>query len=155
MDERRLRTGLPGRLQQMEGAKGIDLKIKEGNGGGAIVGGLGRGVDDQIRLQILHERQDRVPIANVDRGMPVIRNFRSQPPQHPGRVAIRPEKDGALVVVDPGDREAPRMKRPGYLRPDQTAGTGHQNLAAAAHEIPLQTSDMREVLAPGQDSRPA
>ena len=52
VDEGRLRAGLAGGFEQVEGADGVGVEVVEGDGGGAVVGGLGGGVDDGVGLEV-------------------------------------------------------------------------------------------------------
>ena len=49
VNERRVRTVPAAGLQDVQGAAGVGIEVVEGNGGGAVVRGLGGGVDDQDR----------------------------------------------------------------------------------------------------------
>jgi hypothetical protein len=94
------------------------LEIEKWDRCGAIMGRLSRGVNDQVRLQFLHEGQDGFAIADVDRLVAVIRNLGPQLPEHPACVALGSEEDGSMVIVDSRDRKSQLGERARHLRAD-------------------------------------
>ena len=55
----------PGGFEQVHCADGIGIKIIERNGGGAVMAGLGRRVDNRIRAKSLEQGANAGPVANV------------------------------------------------------------------------------------------
>ena len=124
---------------------GVDFEIEERDRGGAIVRRLGGGVDDQVRLQLLHERQHTL------RG----RGYRSPRGGSPGISAaaarapnwcrLRSEEDGSMVAVDSGDRESQPGEPARHFRADQTAGAGHENCSSLFIRAPFPRSSFCDV----------
>jgi hypothetical protein len=67
----RLRARTPRRLQQLKRSQCIHLEIEKWNRCGAIMRRLSRCVNDKLRLQLLHQSQDRFTIADIDRHMAI------------------------------------------------------------------------------------
>ena len=76
VDERRFGTRPPRGLQQVQRAQRVDFEIEKRDRRGAIVRGLGGGVNDQIGPQFLHESQNAFAIADIDRRVAVVRESR-------------------------------------------------------------------------------
>ena len=107
MDKGGLWAGLVGGFEEIQSPDRVGIKIIERDGGGAIVGRLGGGVDDGIGLQCLQQGEYAGTVADVEfvvsEGFP--KRF-GEPALVPSGIALRAEKDGALVVVDPVDGPA-------------------------------------------------
>ncbi len=127
VDEGRFGTGLAGGFQQVQGADGVGIKIIEGDGGGAVVGRLGGGVDDGIGLQCLQHGEHAGTVADVElmvnEGSP--EGF-GEPALVPPGIALRAEEDGALVVVDPVDGPAELCKVHADFGADEAGGAGDE-----------------------------
>ena len=89
--------------------------------------GLCGGVDDGVRPDLLHQRQDARAVADVQFVVPEARQVARQPLLVPSGVARRAEKDGALVVVDAVDAiaEFTREVRADFGT-DQAGGSGDE-----------------------------
>ena len=118
MNERRLWTKTARCLEQVKRSQRIHLEIEKRDRCGAIMRRLGCGVNDQVRLQFLHELQDSFAIADIDRQMAVVRNLGLQLPEHPTRVALGSEEDGSMVAVNSGDAESQPGEPARHLRAD-------------------------------------
>ncbi len=66
MDERRFRAGLAGGFEQVERADGIGVEIVERDRRGAVVRGLGGGVDDDVGRSFLEQREHAGAVADVE-----------------------------------------------------------------------------------------
>ncbi len=67
VDERRLGAGSVGSFQKMQGSQRIHFEIQKRNGGRAIVRGLRRGVNDQVRAHFVEQRQHALAVPDVER----------------------------------------------------------------------------------------
>ena len=95
-------------------------------------------MDDQVWTQFLHEGQDRLAIADIDRDVAVVRNLELQLAERPACVALGSEEDGAMVAVDSGDAESQsRLNQRVTSKPNQTARAGHKNCSSSAHPSAL------------------
>src|ERR1700733_204707 len=103
MNEWGFRTGPPGRFQHMQCAQGIHLKVEEWNRGCAVMGWLRGGVDDQMGTQLVDKSQQLISLADVQGSMLIARDFAPQPVQYPTCIALRSEKDGAMIAVNSVD----------------------------------------------------
>ena len=117
------RRAASSRLQR---AERVHLEIEERNGGRAIVRGLRGGVDDQVRTHFLQQREHTLAVPDVERGVSVAGDLAAQALQHPTGVALGPEENRAMVVVDPVDLKSLARKKPGDFRANQSAGAGHE-----------------------------
>ncbi len=66
VDEGGFRAGLAGGFQQVQGSNGIGVEVIEGDGGGAVVGRLGGGVDDGIGPQGFQQGEHAGTVADVE-----------------------------------------------------------------------------------------
>ncbi len=73
-------------------------------------------MNDEVRFQFFDKDQDRLAIANIDRLMAVVGDFRPQLPEHPARVAFRPEEYGPMVAIDSRDQESQSSEPARHLR---------------------------------------
>ena len=69
----------------------LTSKSSNGIAAAAVVGGLGGGVDDQVRAEILNQRKDAFAVPDVECLVPIFRNFVAQPPQTPASIASGPK----------------------------------------------------------------
>ncbi len=100
VDEGGFRAGLAGGFQQVQGADGIGVEVIEGDGGGAVVGGLGGGVDDGIGLEGFQQFKHAGTIPDVE--FMVSERFPKgfgEPALVPSGIALWAEEDGSLVVI--------------------------------------------------------
>ena len=103
-------------------------KSSKRNGRGAIVRGLGGGMDDEFRPQFLHQRQDALAVADVQGVVASIPDAsRRSRSSDPTGVAVGSEKNGSMVIVDAADLVPLAGEKNRNLRSDQPAGTGNQN----------------------------
>jgi transposase, IS5 family len=111
VDEGRLRAGLAGGFQQVEGADGVGVEVVEGNGRGAVVRGLGGGVDDGVGFEVGRSVRARPGGRGCRvRGGESGAELGGEALLVPAGVALRSEKDRALVVVDAVDLPAEPAK---------------------------------------------
>ena len=120
MDERRLGAGLARGLEQVEGADGVGVEIVEGNRRGAIVRGLGGGVDDGVRGEGLDEVEDAGAIADIEFVMFEVGEFFLESALVPAGVAHGAEEDGALVIVESVNVISPGVEQDAYFGTDQS-----------------------------------
>src|ERR1035437_2280021 len=127
VNERRFGAGATGGFEEVQSAQRIDLEVEEWNGGGAIVRGLGGGVNDEVRPKLFHQGQHSLPVADIERGMPVVRHLTAQAFQDPTGIAFGTEKDSAMIAVDAGYAEALTGEEEGDFRADQATGSRNQD----------------------------
>jgi hypothetical protein len=124
--ENSLRGVTPRRLKEIQGPKGVDVKVVERSGSGEIMTGLSSGVNNHVWLQRLETRKHLSAMSNVQFVVLKLRVQRLEPPLVPTRVATGPEEIGPHVVVDTMDLPI----QPGEIihdfRPDQSGRTGDQ-----------------------------
>ena len=89
------------------------------------MGGLRRGVDDQIGTQVVDERQQLIALADVQGAMLITGDFAPQAIQYPTGIALRSEKDGAMIAVNSMDVEAVAREEARNLGTNQSARAGH------------------------------
>ena len=101
-DEGRLGAVLAGRLEQVEGAVGVDPEVGLGVACRPVVGRLGGGVDDQLdRLAVLGEDAvDAIGVADVEVDGAELRQLALEALGDVGGRGLRPEERGAGVVLD-------------------------------------------------------
>ena len=105
--------------------KRVHLEIEERNGGGAVMGGLRRGVDDQIGTQLVDERQQLIAVADVQRSMSIAGDFAPQAIQHPTSIALRSEKDRAMIAVNSVDLKTVAREEARNLGTNQSARSSY------------------------------
>ena len=103
VDERGFGGGLAGGFEEIEGADGVGVEVVEGNGGGAVVGRLRGGVDDDGGRDGFDEGEDAGAVADVELVVDEARELGGETGLVPAGVAGGAEEDGALVVVDAVD----------------------------------------------------
>lgn len=127
VDEGRLRAGLAGGFQQVEGADGVGVKVVERDGCGAVVGRLRGGVDDGIGLDLLQQVEDSLAIPDVE--FMVVEGFAKglgETALVPAGVALGAEEDGALVVIDAVDFPAVSGEMDADFGANETGGAGDE-----------------------------
>ena len=107
VDKRSLRARSPGCFQQIQGATSVDVKIIKRPGGGQIMAGLGRGVDDCVRSDFADEFQDSRPVAYIDLVVAKTGKLSLEALPVPGCVSLGTEKIAAHVVVNTADSPPP------------------------------------------------
>ena len=128
MDERRLRAGLARGFEKVQRAAGVGVEIIKRNGCGAIMARLRGGVDNRGGLHLPDQREHPGAVADVEFVVNEARKVLLQPALIPARVALRAEKDGALVVVEAMNLIAELARKMGAdLRADQSRGAGDEN----------------------------
>ena len=73
-------------------------------------------------------------VADVELVVPERRKLSLEPLLVPARVALRPEEDGALVVVDAVDLIALVREVPAHFAADQARGAGHKDGVLGRHQ---------------------
>ena len=96
----------PGRLQEMQSPKRIDLEIYKWNRRGAVMRRLRGRVDDKTRFEFLDQGQHGLAVADIQILVPVALDLTAQGFQRPAGIAFRPKKYGPLIVVDSDDSES-------------------------------------------------
>jgi hypothetical protein len=107
----------------MQRSQRIHFEIEKRNGGRAIVRRLRGGVDDQVRPHFVEQRQHALAVPNIERRMPVTGDLLAQVLEHPTGVALRPEENGPMIVVDPVNLESLVSEEPANLGANQPART--------------------------------
>jgi hypothetical protein len=124
--EGRLGAGLARGLEEVQRAGGVGVEVVERDGRGAVMRGLGGGVDDDGGLDRLDEGEDAGAVADVELVVDEALEFLGQTLLVPAGVALRAEEDGALVVVDAVDGVAKRGEVDADFGADETRGTGDE-----------------------------
>ena len=120
MDERRLGACSAGGLEHVQGPDSIRIKIIERNGRSPVMTGLGRGVDDGIRLYLGNQINDSLSVTNIKFVMDETLDIALETLLIPSGIALGAEKDGSLIVVDSMDLISKFLgKIMTYLRTDQ------------------------------------
>ena len=132
VNERRLGAVAARRLQQVQRAHGVHVKVIEGNAGRQIVRGLGRGVDDDGRLERLDQLQDGGAVADIQLVVGEAGQRLPQPLLVPAGVALRAEEGLALVVVHPVNCKAAPMEEGGDFRANQAGRAGDKTVLTHA-----------------------
>ncbi len=121
VDEGCLRAGAAGGLEHVEGADGVGVEVVEGDGRRPVMTGLGRGVDDGIRLYLGNQINDSLSVTNIKFVMDETLDIALETLLIPSGIALGAEKDGSLIVVDSMDLISKFLgKIMTYLRTDQT-----------------------------------
>ena len=125
--ERGLRAGLARGFEEVEGADRVGIEVVEGDGGGAVVGGLGSGVDDGIRLDGADQFEEALAVADVDfvvveGGAELI----GEAGLVPAGIALGAEEGGALVVIDAMDGPAEGGEVDADFGADEAGGAGDE-----------------------------
>jgi hypothetical protein len=116
-----------GRLQQVERPSGVHVEVVEGAAARQVVRGLGRAVDDQVGHGLTNRAQHRRAVADIEHVVLEPPACRLEPPQVPGRVALRTKEVGAHVVVDAVHPRAALVKVTYSLRADQPTAPGYDH----------------------------
>ena len=98
--EGRLGTGLAGGFKKVKRPNSIRIEIVERNRGGAIVRGLGSGVDDYGWLHRFNEGEDASSVPNIEFVVDKTLQLRGESALIPARIALWAEEHGALVVIN-------------------------------------------------------
>ena len=67
MNERRFRAVPACGFEQVQRSQSVDLEIQEGNGGGAVMRGLGSGVNDETWANFADQREYGVAVSYIER----------------------------------------------------------------------------------------
>ena len=126
MHKGRLGTGLAGGFEKVKRPNSIRIEIVERNRGGAIVRGLGGGVDDYGWAHRFNEGEDASAVADIQFVVNKTLQLGGESALIPARVALGPEKSSALVVVHPVNRAALTGKKQGDLGTDQAGGASDE-----------------------------
>jgi hypothetical protein len=92
-------------------------------------------VNDQLGFDFRKKSFNALPIADVERFVPILRNGLLKVLQDPTGVAFRSKEHGAVIAVYSDNAKSPAMKSGAGRRPDEPAGTG-DNYAGSGHEKP-------------------
>jgi hypothetical protein len=90
-------------FEEIQRAASVHFEIVERTVFGEIVRWLCGAVNDQVRLELLHEIQNGNAIANIDRMMLEPSRDAAETFQIPRRVAVWTEELTTHVVIDAGD----------------------------------------------------
>lgn len=126
VDEHGFRRMLPGSFQHVQGADRIRVEVIEGTGSGEIVTGLGRGMDNHVRLQGFEASENRFAVSDVEFMMMETRELRLETLLVPTGVALRAEEIGAHVVVHSVDLPAKLAEILNDFRADEAGGSGDE-----------------------------
>jgi len=126
-------SGQKRRLEQVKRSQRVHFEVEKRNRRGAIVRWLGSRMDDQVRLQFLHQRQHGRAVADVDCRVAVVRNLGLQLPKYPACIALGTEENRPMVAVDSGDGKTPSGEPACHLRTYQAAGASHKNCPPSFH----------------------
>ena len=132
-DEWGFRAAAAGALEQVQRPDGIDVEVVEWPRGREVVGWLGRAMDDEIRLLLGDDAQDRLAVADVDVTVLEMPRRSSQPLEVPGRVPVLAEEVAPHVVVDAVHAPAALVEEGHHLRSDEPAGAGDESGLRACH----------------------
>ncbi len=83
-------------------------------------------VDDQVGPRLVQQRENALPVADIQGPVPITGDFPVQVLQHSAGVTLRPEEHRTVIVVDPVDQESLASEEPANLRADQSAGAGYK-----------------------------
>ena len=129
MNEDRLWRLPAARFQEIQGTDSIDIKILERPRGGEIMARLGRGVDQQLRLEVLDQFLDAMTVPDIELAMRKVTARLLQALLIPSCIAGGAEELGAHIVVNAHDTPAPAVEVGHDLRPDEPVRPGDQNCA--------------------------
>ena len=127
VDEGRFRAELARGFEEVEGADGVGVEVVEGNFGGEVVRGLGRGVDDAVGAEGSNEVEHGGAIADVDGVVDVVFEGLFEAFLVPGSIAIGTEELAALIVVEAVNGETALVKSLTDFRTDQSCRPGNEN----------------------------
>jgi hypothetical protein len=121
MDERRLGTGSASGLQHIQGSDSIRIKVIERNGCSPVMARLCSRMNDGIGLYLGDQINDSLSVTNIKFVMDKALQVFLEALLVPAGIALRAEKDGALIVVDSMDLISEFLgKIMTYFRADQT-----------------------------------
>ena len=125
-DENRVRTAAARGLQQVEGAVGIDRKVRKRLAGCPVVRGLRRRVDYQRDglAAFGKQRVHTFRVADVEVAMSVVGQFLFELGAVPSGRAVRAEKVLPHVVIHADDVKAAFVHEAGRLAADETRRAG-------------------------------
>ena len=127
VDERGFRGGLAGGFEEVEGADGVGVEVVEGDGGGAVVGRLRGGVDDDRGANGFDEGEDAGAVADVEFVVDEAGELGGEARLVPAGVTGGAEEDGALVVVDAVNGVAEFARKvDADFGADEAGGTGDE-----------------------------
>ena len=128
VDKRALGAGPAGGLQEIERADGVGVEVVEGNCGGPVVRGLGRGVDDRGGLDRGDKPEHALAVADVEFMVCEGTQRCSEPALVPPRVAGGSEENGPLVVVEAVNPPSEGVEVGGDLAADEARGASNQDV---------------------------
>ena len=115
-------------FEEVHGADGVGVEVIKGDGGGAVVAGLGGGVDDGVRLEAGNEVEDALAVADVEFVVGEVLELGSETFLVPTGVALGPEEDSTLVVVHTVDMPAELVEVTADFAADEAGGAGHNKV---------------------------
>src|SRR5580698_10573544 len=139
VDEWRFGTGPAGGFQKVQRPQRIDFEIQKWNRGGAVMGRLRGGVDDQVRTYFAQQGEHAVAVADIERRVVIAGNVLTQAIQNPTGVALGTEENRAMIVVDSVNLESLTSEESGNFRANEPAGTGDHYLRHLANNAPIST----------------
>jgi hypothetical protein len=132
MDEDSLRDSLTARLKEVEGTDRVDIEILKRPRGGEIMARLGRGVNHQLRLDLLDQVPNAVTVSDIELTMCEVVAGTFQPFLVPAGIAGGAEELRAHVVVNAHDTPTPAVEVGHDLRTDEPVRPSDQN---GAHKL--------------------
>ena len=115
-------------FEEVHGADGVGVEVIKWDGGGAVVAGLGGGVDDGVRLEAGNEVEDALAVADVEFVVGEVLELGSETFLVPTGVALGPEEDSTLVVVHTVDMPAELVEVTADFAADEAGGAGHNKV---------------------------
>jgi hypothetical protein len=117
-----VRAVLPGRLEQVERAQGVDLEIVERPRRGQVVAGLGRAVNGDVELFRFEKAEYGVAVADVEVAVDKVPDARLEAPEGGPGVAARAEEIHTHVVVNAEHRVEVPVHLDDAFGTDEAAG---------------------------------
>jgi hypothetical protein len=103
VDEGGLRASLSGRLEHVQRADGIGIKVVEGDGCRAVMAWLGSRVNDGVGLDLGNQVYDSLTVSDVQFVVDESLEIFLEALLIPAGVSLRAEENGALVVINAVD----------------------------------------------------
>jgi hypothetical protein len=126
--ERGFGAGATGGFEKVYGADGVGVEVLKGDGGGAVVAGLGGSVNDGIGLEPGDEVEYALAVADVQFVVAEVLELRSETFLVPTGVALYPEEDSTLVIVHPVDPPAELVEVTADFAADEAGGAGDEEV---------------------------
>jgi hypothetical protein len=127
VDKRGLGAGPAHGLEQVQGGNGVRVEVVERDGRRTVVARLGGRVDDRIWLDLGDEIENTLSVPDINFVVRIAGDQVGNTGLIPLRVALRTEKDRALVVVNTVDGVTLPGKAQCDFRADKAKGTGGED----------------------------